>query len=53
MEHLAYELDARRLVWVGLLEVHDEAKCAVLEGRVRRADDDGIPEVLSCCSCLL
>jgi hypothetical protein len=34
MEHGADELDARRLVGVLFLEVHDESKGAVLEGRV-------------------
>lgn len=43
MEHFADELDARRLVGVCLLEVHNKAEGAVLEGRVRRPDDDGVP----------
>ena len=43
MKHLANELDARRLVGVLLFEVHDEAEGAVFEGRVRGADDDGVP----------
>jgi hypothetical protein len=43
VEHLADELDARRLVWVLLLEVHDKLECAVLEVRVRRPNYDRVP----------
>jgi hypothetical protein len=43
VKHAAHELDARRLVRVRLLELHDEAEGAVLEGRVGGADDDGVP----------
>jgi len=43
MEHLTYELDSRRLVWIGFFEVHDETKCAILERSICRTDDDSIP----------
>jgi hypothetical protein len=43
MKHLAQELDLWWLVWVLLLELHHEPKCAVLEGRVGGADDDSVP----------
>lgn len=47
MEHLANELDKRRFVGVLLLELHDEPEGAVLEGRVGRAYNDGVPISLS------
>jgi hypothetical protein len=43
VEHLRDELDAGRLVGVLLLEVHDEAEGAVLEGCVGGTDDYGVP----------
>lgn len=43
MEHLANELDKRRFVGVLLLELHDEPEGSVLEGRVGRAYNDGVP----------
>lgn len=43
MEHLADELDRRRLVGILLLEVHHEPEGAILEGGVGRTDDDSIP----------
>jgi len=46
MEHLTYELNSWRLVWVRFFKVHDESKCAVLERSVCRADDNSIPEVV-------
>lgn len=46
MKHLADELDSGRFVGVLLLEVHDEAKRAILEGRVGWADDDGVPTTI-------
>jgi hypothetical protein len=43
MEHLANELDQRGFVGVLLLELHDESEGAVLERRVGRAYNDGVP----------
>lgn len=47
VEHLADELDSRRLVWILLLEVHHKAERSIFEGSIGRADDDGIPRVPS------
>ena len=44
MEHLADELDRRRLVGVLLLEVHHEPKGSVFEGGIRGADDNSVPD---------
>jgi hypothetical protein len=46
VEHLADELDARRLVWIGFFKVHDEAERSVFKGRVCGTDDDGIPALV-------
>ena len=43
MEHLADELDTRRLVWVGLLEVHHQPECPVLERCISGPNNDGVP----------
>jgi hypothetical protein len=43
MEHLTDKLDSWWFVWVLLFKVHDQAKCAILKGRVRGSDDDGVP----------
>lgn len=43
VEHLADELDGRRLVRILLLEMHHESESAVLKWRVGGSDDDGIP----------
>jgi len=43
MEHLTYELNSRRLVWIGFFEVHDETKRAILERSICRTNDDSIP----------
>ena len=43
VEHLADELDSRRLVRILLLEMHHESKGAVLEWGIGRADDDSVP----------
>ena len=43
VEHGADELDARRLVGVCFLEVHDEAEGPIFEWRVCGADDDCVP----------
>jgi hypothetical protein len=43
MEHLANELDARRLVGVCFFKVHYEAKRSIFERRVCGADNDCIP----------
>lgn len=47
MEHLADELDQRGFVWVLLLELHNESEGAVLERRVGRAYNDGVPICIS------
>jgi hypothetical protein len=47
MEHLADEFNTRGLVGILFLEVHDQAECAILEGGVGGANDDGIPKNLS------
>jgi hypothetical protein len=44
VEHLTDELHARGLIGILLLEVHDETESAILEWRVCRANDDGVPE---------
>jgi hypothetical protein len=43
VEHLANELDARRLVRVCFLEMHDEAEGAILKGSIGRPDYDCVP----------
>ena len=43
MEHLADELDCWRLIRVLFFEMHDESEGSVLEWRVRRTDNDGVP----------
>lgn len=43
MEHLTDELHPRWLVGVLFFKVHHQAECAVFEGSVGGADDDGIP----------
>lgn len=43
MKHLADELDTRGLVGVLFLKVHHQAECAILEGSIGGADNDGIP----------
>ncbi len=48
MEHLADELDARRLVGVLFLELHHQPKCAIFEGGIGGPDDDSVPSSLSC-----
>jgi hypothetical protein len=45
MEHLADEFDTRGLVGILFLEVHNQAECAILEGGVGGANDDGIPRI--------
>lgn len=43
MEHLAEELDRRRLVRVLLFEVHDKSEGSIFKGSVGWANDNGIP----------
>ena len=43
VEHLADELDARRLVRVCFFEVHDQFEGSIFEGRISRTNDDCIP----------
>lgn len=43
VEHLADELDLRRLVRVLLFELHDESESAILEWGVGGTDNDGVP----------
>ena len=43
MKHLADEFDLWRLIRVLLFKLHDEAKRAVLERRIGRSNNDGIP----------
>lgn len=43
MEHLADELDARRLVWVLFFKVHNESESAVFERSIGRANNNRIP----------
>lgn len=43
MEHLADKLDARGLIGVGFLEMHNKAEGPVFEGCVCWADDDSVP----------
>lgn len=43
MEHLADELDQRGFVGVLLLKLHDEPEGAILERRVGRTYNDGVP----------
>lgn len=43
MEHGADKFDRRRFVGILLFEMHHEPECAVLEGGVSGADDDGVP----------
>ena len=47
MEHLADELDARRLIGVLLFKLHHQTKGAVLERSVGRSDNDGVPAILA------
>ena len=44
MEHLTDELDTGRLVGILFLEMHDQTECAIFEGSISGADNDGIPE---------
>lgn len=43
MEHLADELDLRRLVGVLLLELHNKSKSSILERGIGRANNNGVP----------
>ena len=45
MKHGADEFDAGWLVWILLLELHDESESAIFEGRISWADDYRIPEL--------
>ncbi len=45
VEHLADKLDGRGLVWVLLIEVHDQSKSAIFERGVCGADNDCVPVV--------
>lgn len=47
MEHLANKLDARRLVWVCLLEMHYKTEGPVFERCVCWADDNCVPVYVS------
>ena len=44
MEHDRYEFDARGLIRVCFIEVHNEAEGAVLERRVGGTDYDCVPK---------
>lgn len=46
VEHLADELDLRRLIGVLLFELHYEAERAIFEWCVGGANNDGVPEGL-------
>lgn len=43
VEHLADELDLRRLVGVLLFKLHDESECAIFKRCICRAYDYGVP----------
>lgn len=45
VEHLTDELHKRRLIWILLLELHDESEGTVFEWRVGGSDDDRVPGV--------
>jgi hypothetical protein len=47
VEHLADKFDLWWLVRILLLELHHQSERAVFERRIRRADDDGVPDVES------
>lgn len=47
MEHLTDELDTGRLVGILFLEMHDQTECAIFEGSISGADNDGIPDIQS------
>jgi hypothetical protein len=43
MEHHRYKLDARGLIWVCFIKVHDKAEGAIFERRVGGTDYDCVP----------
>lgn len=43
VEHLADELDRRRLIGILLLKMHHQAEGAIFEGRIGGSDDHGVP----------
>lgn len=47
MKHLANELDTGGFIRVLFLEIHDQAKGAILKRRISRSDNNGIPGHLS------
>jgi hypothetical protein len=47
MKHLANKLDAGRFVGILFLKVHHQAEGSIFEGRIGRADNDGIPSISS------
>lgn len=47
MEHLADEFDRGWFVWVLLFKLHNKAKGPILEGSIRRTDNDSVPRVVS------
>ena len=47
VEHLAYELDSRRLVGILLFKMHHEPKGSIFERGIGRPDNNGIPGAIS------